>query len=130
MKVLLIEYETEFANSVVYFLDRHGIEVRYVSSINGALDSINEWVPNIVVTDWMLEKEEDLNWLQRLREHAMISQLPIMMISERDTFTEQKKALQAGADDYMVKPFPLLELKRRLYALIHRVQLERLSIEQ
>lgn len=124
MKVLLIEDEIDFAISVAFFLKRQGMNVKTAGSTVEADQILANWEPDIVVTDWLLDDESGLQWLRRTRQNGDRVNLPVMMISAKDTTADRTEAFRAGVDDYLVKPFSLLELKLRLDSLARRVQIK------
>ncbi|MEA4906708.1 MAG: response regulator transcription factor [Anaerolineaceae bacterium] len=81
--------------------------------------------PDLVILDWMLPGMDGLEVCQRLRAG---SNLPILILTAKDTIQDRVQGLDAGADDYLVKPFELDELLARIRALLRRTQQERASV--
>ncbi len=81
--------------------------------------------PDLVILDWMLPGMDGLEVCQRLRGGG---NLPILMLTAKDTVDDRVQGLDAGADDYMVKPFQLEELLARVRALLRRTQPERVPV--
>lgn len=81
--------------------------------------------PDMVILDWMLPGMDGLEVCQRLRGGGNI---PILMLTAKDTVNDRVQGLDAGADDYMVKPFQLDELLARVRALLRRTQPERIPV--
>jgi len=81
--------------------------------------------PDLVILDWMLSGVDGLEICQRL--HAS-GNVPILMLTDKDTVSDRVQGLDAGADDYVVKPFQLEELIARVRALLRRTQLERVPV--
>ncbi len=81
--------------------------------------------PDLVILDWMLPGMDGLEVCQRLRAGGNV---PILMLTAKDTVSDRVQGLDAGADDYMVKPFQLDELLARVRALLRRTQPERVPV--
>lgn len=81
--------------------------------------------PDMVILDWMLPGMDGLEVCQRLRGGGNV---PILMLTAKDTVNDRVQGLDAGADDYMVKPFQLDELLARVRALLRRTQPERVPV--
>jgi len=81
--------------------------------------------PDLVILDWMLPGMDGLEVCHRLRTGGSI---PILMLTAKDTVQDRIQGLDAGADDYMIKPFNLDELLARVRALLRRTQPERVPI--
>ncbi len=81
--------------------------------------------PDLVILDWMLPGMDGLEVCQRLRGGGNV---PILMLTAKDTVNDRVQGLDAGADDYMVKPFQLEELLARVRALLRRTQPERIPV--
>lgn len=81
--------------------------------------------PDMVILDWMLPGMDGLEVCQRLRGGGNV---PILMLTAKDTVNDRVQGLDAGADDYMVKPFQLEELLARVRALLRRTQPERIPV--
>jgi two-component system response regulator MprA len=81
--------------------------------------------PDMVILDWMLPGMDGLEVCQRLRGG---DNLPILMLTAKDTVSDRVQGLDAGADDYMVKPFQLDELLARVRALLRRTQPDRVAV--
>jgi two-component system response regulator MprA len=81
--------------------------------------------PDLVILDWMLPGMDGLEVCQRLRAGGNV---PVLMLTAKDTTADRVQGLDAGADDYMVKPFELEELSARVRALLRRTQPERAPV--
>lgn len=123
VNVLMIEDELDLANSAAFFLKRHGMHVTVASSLAEAEALLSAQLPDVVITDWMLNNESGLKWVKKLRSDGQRLNLPVVMVSAKNTQEDRIKALKAGVDDYIEKPFSLVELKLRLAAVVRRNQL-------
>ncbi len=105
---------------------------RVVEAADGqqALARMREWPPDVVVTDQMMPGMDGLQLLEAIRADAELMATPVLMLSARSTHRDTVEGLQAGADDYLAKPFDSAELVVRLQALLaHRERL-RQQLEQ
>jgi len=108
--------------NIIAFLRRalvyEGYRVAIASDGRAALDEANATPPDLVILDVMLPKIDGLEICRRLREGDQ--DLPVLMLTARDTIGDRVVGLDAGADDYLVKPFALEELLARVRALLRR----------
>ncbi len=117
--VLLVEDHLDIAEMVWEYLESKGYVVDYASDgVSGfRLGDTNNY--DAIILDIMLPGLDGLDVCQRLREEAR-SDVPVLMLTARDTLAEKLSGFDHGADDYLVKPFALEELEARLAALIRR----------
>jgi two-component system KDP operon response regulator KdpE len=118
-RILIVDDEPQIARVLRTGLKTHGYDVRVAADGLSALETFDDWHPDLVVTDLSMPNLDGLQLCQRLRE---ISQLPIIVLSVRGEEKMKVEALDAGADDYVTKPFGMDELLARI-----RAQLRRLS---
>ncbi len=115
--VLLVEDETSVREAVRFHLERSGYVVRAFASALEAWQALAG--VDVIVLDWMLPDEPGIAWLRRLRESAF-SALPVLMLTARASEMDRVEGLDAGADDYLTKPFSAAELAARVRALLRR----------
>jgi two-component system response regulator QseB len=118
MKVLLIEDDMDIGNGVRIALTDQGMSVVWVRRLADALASLETAAHDIVLLDLGLPDGDGLSLLQRLRRERQ--SLPVLILTARDSLPDKIAGLDAGADDYLVKPFALAELLSRLRALARR----------
>lgn len=117
--VLLIEDNHDIAAMVGDHLEHSGYEVDYAADgVTGLHLAVTEDV-DLIVLDLMLPGMDGLEVCRKLRQEAA-KQTPILMLTARDTLEDKVAGLDAGADDYLVKPFEMPELDARLRALLRR----------
>ncbi|WP_138414292.1 response regulator [Sinomonas gamaensis] len=116
-RVLVVEDEAQIARALQINLRVHGYEAVTVSSGEGALESAAATPPDIVVLDLGLPGMDGVAVIRRLREWTTV---PIIVLSARHAAEDKVEALDAGADDYVTKPFGLEELLARLRAAARR----------
>lgn len=118
-RVLIIEDHKDIAEMLYDFFERRDYELDYASDgkMGFNLASQNEY--DIILLDLMLPEMDGLDVCKRLREESK-NFTPILMMTARDTLEDKIKGLEMGADDYLVKPFEILELEARVKALMRR----------
>jgi two-component system response regulator MprA len=117
-RVLVAEDDRGLRESLVRVLRFEGYDVHAVRDGALALEAVVEHVPDVVVLDVMMPVVDGLTACRRLRERYR--HLPILMLTARHEVADRVAGLDAGADDYLVKPFALDELLARLRALVRR----------
>ena len=110
-----------------YNLEAEGYEVETVARGDEADLLLKERVPDLVILDWMLPGLSGIELCRRLRARPETRQLPIIMLTARGEESERIRGLATGADDYIVKPFSVPELRARVRALLRRALPERLA---
>ncbi|WNO10216.1 response regulator transcription factor [Teredinibacter sp. KSP-S5-2] len=118
MLVLVVEDNRDLGASVLDYLEMKGIECDYAERGDHALQLIKENSYDVLVLDIMMPGLDGLSLCQALRRHGCTS--PVIMLTARDTLEDKLAGFEAGADDYLVKPFDLPELEARLIALNKR----------
>ena len=116
-RILVVDDEPQIARVLRTGLKTHGYDVRVAADGLLALETFNEWRPDLVVTDLAMPNLDGLELCRRLRA---ISQLPIIILSVRGEEKTKVEALDAGADDYVTKPFGMDELLARVRAQLRR----------
>lgn len=119
MQVLLVEDNTLLANAIVRTLKSAGFSVNHVGRGDRALSAIKTSQPDIVVLDLGLPDMDGLEVLRAARKSGYSN--PILILTARDTTSDKVLGLDAGADDYLAKPFEIDELLARLRALERRL---------
>lgn len=114
MKVLIIEDESSIRDNIVEMFELMGIDVE--SAINGqdALDKINAFQPNIILCDLMMPVMNGFEFIENLRKIKTFENTPLIFVSARAETSEKEKALNAGAIDYITKPFNFKEIFEKL----------------
>ena len=117
MRVLVVEDEPDLLRVIAATLREDGYAVDTAADGEEALYKATAWEYDAVVLDVMLPKLDGWSVLRRMRA---VKRTPVLMLTARDTVADRVRGLDAGADDYVVKPFSLTELCARLRALIRR----------
>lgn len=123
-KVLLVEDHRDIAEMVSDYFQQHHIETKHVSSGTGALELIEDDINfDAIVLDIMLPGLDGLEVCRQIRATKQ-SNVPILLLTARDTLADKLAGFDNGADDYLVKPFDVEELVARVNALINRSRRE------
>ena len=117
--ILVIEDEEKITDFLRRGLSYEGYRVNVAHDGPGGLASARETPPDLVILDWMLPGMDGLEVCRRLRSGGPV---PIIILTARDAVADRVLGLDAGADDYMVKPFAFDELLARIRALLRRAQ--------
>jgi DNA-binding response OmpR family regulator len=117
--VLVVEDELELGRLLVRELEAAGYSVRHAPNGHTALQFLREQPADLVVLDWMLPDIEGLEVLRRIRPGTAA---PVLMLTARAEEIDRVVGLEVGADDYLTKPFGMLELIARVRALLRRQQ--------
>lgn len=118
MKVLLAEDDLRLGKMLKNILSRQGINAKWVTDGNAAYSECYADSYDVLVLDWMMPGMDGIELCRLLREEEY--QGKILMLTARDTLDDKVNGLNAGADDYLVKPFAVAELLARLTALTRR----------
>src|SRR5205807_8810586 len=116
-RILVVDDEQEITFVLRSGLTKHGYDVRVAGEGEAALDLFRAWTPDLVITDLAMPNMSGLILCQQLRK---ISAVPIIILSVRDNEATKVEALDAGADDYVSKPFGMGELLARVRATLRR----------
>jgi two-component system phosphate regulon response regulator PhoB len=119
-RVLVVEDETAIAELIAINLRHAGYEVTLAGTADQARAEVAAVLPDLVVLDWMLPGQSGLELARRWRADARTRELPIVMLTARSSEADTVAGLDAGADDYVSKPFSTHELLARIRALLRR----------
>ena len=117
-RVLVIEDSNDLAQGLRYNLELEGYAVKVADDGNAGLSLAREWDPDLVILDLMLPGMDGYRVLKTLREEGIDT--PVLILSARGEETDKVLGFHLGADDYVAKPFGLLELLARVDALLRR----------
>lgn len=119
-RVLVVEDEEALSLLLRYNLEAEGYSVEVVPRGDDAETRLREFVPDLLLLDWMLPGISGIELCRRLRARDVTRTLPIIMLTARGEEQERIRGLATGADDYVVKPFSVPELMARVRAILRR----------
>jgi two-component system, OmpR family, phosphate regulon response regulator PhoB len=119
-KVLVVEDESAIAELVAINLRHAGFEVTLAGSADQAQAAVDRVLPDLVLLDWMLPGQSGLALARQWRAQARTRELPIIMLTARGEEGDRVAGLDAGADDYLAKPFSPRDLMARIRAVLRR----------
>ena len=120
-RILIVEDEPTLQETLEYNLSHQGYDVRVIGDGREALDAARTFKPHVVLLDIMLPGLDGFEVCRVLRQETNV---PILMLTARDSEIDRVIGLEIGADDYLTKPFSMRELQARLKALLRRVRLD------
>ena len=118
--IYLLEDDNNIRNFVTYALNNSGLDCQGFERPSVFWNAVEKKVPDLVLLDIMLPEEDGLSVLDKLRHRSDTRNLPIMMLTAKSTEYDKVIGLDAGADDYVTKPFGTMELIARVKALLRR----------
>ena len=118
--ILLVEDEAAIREMVELALSRAGFEIRAVADAARAERAIVQEKPDLVLLDWMLPGVSGLEFARSLRRRDSTRDLPLIMLTAKGEESDRLSGFDAGADDYIVKPFSVKELVARIHAVLKR----------
>ena len=118
MKILLVDDEAELTDPLNRILSQEGYEVDIADNGAAGMDLAIQNNYNLLILDWMLPHKSGLEICRELRSRSIST--PVLFLTAKDTIDDRVDGLDAGADDYLVKPFELRELLARVRALLRR----------
>jgi two-component system phosphate regulon response regulator PhoB len=118
--VLVVDDESAIREMIRFALGKSGMKVRCAAEGREALTKINEQPPDILLLDWMMPNMSGPELTRRLRKDPVTSDIPIIMLTAKVSEDDKVAGLNAGADDYIIKPFSPRELVARINAVLRR----------
>jgi len=118
--ILIVEDEPAIRDMVAFALRKAGMDPAHAADARAAQGMIAERVPDLILLDWMLPGMSGLDLARRLRKEDLTRDVPIIMLTARGEETDRVGGLEAGVDDYVVKPFSPRELIARINAVMRR----------
>jgi two-component system phosphate regulon response regulator PhoB len=121
-RVLLVEDEPAQRTVLAYNLEAEGFAVTQADNGEDAMVLVDEEDPDIIILDWMMPKVSGIEVCRRLKMRPDTRAIPIIMLSARAEEVDRIRGLETGADDYVIKPYSVLELMARARAQLRRVR--------
>lgn len=123
-RIFVIEDDENIRNLVKIALEGYGYEVFAFETAEEALDCIEDKRPNLAIFDLMLPGMDGLSAIAKIRKNATLKDMPLVVLTAKDKEYDKVVGLDGGADDYITKPFGILELAARIRSLLRRAPKE------
>lgn len=118
--ILIVDDEASIRDMLRMALESNSFSVNEASNVTAAQNEIERQKPDLILLDWMMPGTSGVELLRRLRKHEAHANIPIIMLTAKDDDEHSILALDAGADDYITKPFSPRALLARINALLRR----------
>jgi len=120
-KIYIVEDDQNIGEMVAYSLKNSGFEASVFESATPFYNALSRELPDLILMDIMLPGEDGIFILKKLKQNNKYSQIPVIMLTAKGSEYDKIKGLDLGADDYITKPFSVLELVSRVKAVLRRV---------
>ncbi|MCF0132985.1 MAG: response regulator transcription factor [Blautia sp.] len=120
--IYIVEDDSNIQEIECYALKSNGHEVRAFFDCDEFRECLSEILPDLVILDIMLPGEDGLSMLKKLRQDPKTRKLPVIMVTAKSAEIDTVKGLDLGADDYITKPFGIMELTSRVKAILRRIK--------
>jgi two-component system phosphate regulon response regulator PhoB len=120
--VLLVEDEPAQRELLAYNLEAEGFDVITADNGEDGLILVDENDPDLIVLDWMMPQLSGIEVCRRLKSNSKTRHIPVIMLSARSEEVDRVRGLETGADDYVVKPYSVIELMARVKAHLRRIR--------
>ena len=118
--VFIVEDDNDIRQIEAYALKCGGFEIEEFEDAKALYERLEKKTPDLFLLDVMLPDEDGLSILRKIREKRETKRIPVIMVTAKTTEIDKVKGLDNGADDYMTKPFNILEVKARIKAIKRR----------
>ncbi|HZJ81975.1 MAG TPA: phosphate regulon transcriptional regulator PhoB [Guyparkeria sp.] len=119
--ILIVEDEQPIREMVAFALGRAGYDLVEAEDVQEAYECLADRQPDLILLDWMLPGASGIEFARRLKRDELTRGVPIVMLTARGEEEDKVRGLEAGADDYVTKPFSPRELMARIKAVLRRV---------
>ncbi|MEL7569239.1 MAG: response regulator transcription factor [Eubacteriaceae bacterium] len=120
--IYLVEDDKNIRELVIYTLNNTGLKAQGFEKPSYFFKAMEQKTPSVIILDIMLPEQDGLEILRKLRASAATSKIPIIMLTAKDSEYDKVTGLDFGADDYVTKPFGMMELVARIKALMRRTE--------
>ena len=118
--IYLVEDDSSIRELVIYTLNSTGLEAQGFERPSQFWNALEDAMPNLVILDVMLPEESGIDILQKIRKNPKTEKLPVIMATAKTSEYDKINGLESGADDYIAKPFSMMEMVARVKALLRR----------
>ena len=122
MSILIVDDDPAIREMISLALANGGYEVQQAGNTMDARQAMSRQTPDLILLDWMLPGQSGFEFARSLQRDASFKQIPIIMLTARGQEEDKVAALEAGADDYVAKPFSISELLARIKAVLRRTR--------
>lgn len=122
MWVFIVDDDEKIAEIESYALTNAGYMVKTMKREKELFEAIGKEMPDLIILDILIDDENGFDILKKVRQNNKTRYIPVMFVSGRGSEIERVKGLDAGADEYMVKPFGIMEFVSRVNALLRRIK--------
>lgn len=127
--IYILEDDENIRKLIAYTLQSHGYECSCFERPSDFWKSIENYIPDLILLDIMLPEEDGITILKKLRHSSQFKSIPTIMLTAKDTEFDVVTGLDAGADDYITKPFGMMALISRIKAVLRRYEKTKESSE-
>ncbi len=120
--IFCVEDDNAIRDLMIYTLNASGFDAKGFTDGEGLFQALQNEVPNLILLDIMLPGEDGVTILRRLRDNTLTSDIPVIMETAKGTEYDKVIGLDYGADDYLVKPFGMMEMVSRVKAVLRRTE--------
>lgn len=120
-RILVVEDEAPIREMICFVLEQQSYEVVEAEDYDQAISQLIEPWPDLILLDWMLPGGSGLQFIRHLKKETLTRDIPVLMLTAKGEEEDRVRGLDAGADDYMLKPFSPKELIARIKAIIRRL---------
>ncbi len=120
--IYCVEDDNSIRDLMIYTLNASGFEAQGFGESNALFEALSHQVPELILLDIMLPGEDGIAILKKLRAHQNTAAVPVIMATAKGTEYDKVIGLDSGADDYLVKPFGMMEMVSRIKAVLRRTQ--------
>lgn len=128
-KIYVVEDDDNIRELLIYTLQTQGMEAEGFALPSEFWKAMEKKIPNLLLLDIMLPQEDGLSILKKIRMSSRTKKLPVIMLTAKGSEYDTVLGLDSGADDYIPKPFRMMELLSRIRALLRRSQSEEETLE-
>lgn len=128
-RIYIVEDDDNIRELLIYTLQTQGMEAEGFSIPSEFWKAMDKKMPNLLLLDIMLPQEDGLSILKKIRMNSRTKKLPVIMLTAKGSEYDMVLGLDSGADDYISKPFRMMELLSRIRALLRRSQSEEDTLE-
>lgn len=119
-RVLVLDDEIDICNMLSDYLTSQSYDVRFCTEVDDFLETINKYMPQFIIMDKFVHKHDCVSLIDKIRKNDASRDLPILLITGCTDFDEKLRAIEIGADDVLIKPLNLAEVKAKLQSLARR----------